>query len=63
MFDKLGGGGGSLYRKNKIYEHISQQQMQNTVKKRKEKSENDINGYTLSYQSFPSKIIHIISFI
>lgn len=36
MFDKLGGGG-SLYRKNKIYEHISQQQMQNTVKKGKKK--------------------------
>lgn len=34
MFDKLGGGG-SLYRKNKIFEHISQQQMQNTVKKAK----------------------------
>lgn len=49
-------GGGGLYRKNKIYEHISQQQMQNTVKKGK-KSKNDINGYTLNYQSFPSKII------
>lgn len=49
-------GGGGLYSKNKIYEHISQQQMQNTVKKER-KSKNDINGYTLSYQSFPSKII------
>lgn len=38
MFDKLGEGGGSLYRKNKIYEHISQQQMQNTVKKGKKKA-------------------------
>lgn len=37
MFDKLRGGG-SLYRKNKIYEHISQQQMQNTVKKGKKKA-------------------------
>lgn len=32
------GRGGGLYRKNKIYEHISQQQMQNTVKKGKKKA-------------------------
>lgn len=38
MFDKLGGGSLKDYRKNKIYEHISQQQMQNTVKKGKKKA-------------------------
>lgn len=36
MFVKLWEGGG-LYRKNKIYEHISQQQMQNTVNQKGKK--------------------------
>lgn len=33
----MGRGGGGLYRKNKIYEHISQQQMQNTVNQKGKK--------------------------
>lgn len=37
MFVKLWEGGGGLYRKNKIYEHISQQQMQNTVNQKGKK--------------------------
>lgn len=50
MFVKLWEGGG-LYRKNKIYEHISQQQMQNTVKKERKKRKRYKWVYILSILS------------